>query len=157
MAKYSVNNGLGGTLQAITSTYKSLLSVTAATALLRRGKLYDVMFGTLGTPTDQTYEFDISRQTAVGTPTVVTPTALDPADVACGTVGNANMTAEPTVTASSSEFYLGINQRASYRWVAAPGSEILWPATNLAGLVMRTRSVSGGSATATTHFLFEEQ
>lgn len=157
MANYSVNNGLGGTLQAVTSTYKTLLAVTAQTTSLRRGKLYEVEFGTLGTPANQTYEFDISRQTAAGTSTAVTPNPLDPADVACFTVGSANFTAEGTITAASSLFYLGINQQASYRWIAAPGSELLWPATNLAGLAMRTRSVSGGTATATSQFYFQEQ
>lgn len=158
MANFSVNNGLGGTLQAITSTYKTLLSATAQTTSLKRGKLYDVMFGTLGTPADQSYEFDISRQTAASSGgTTVTPNPLDPADAAAFTVGTANPTGEGTITATSSLFYLGINQRASYRWVAAPGSEIVWPATNLAGLAIRTRSVSGGTATATAHFLFQEQ
>lgn len=157
MANYAVNNGLGGTLQAITSTYKTLLAVTAQTTSLRRIKVYDVMFGTLGTPADQTYEYDISRQTAAGTSTAATPNPLDPADAAAFTVGSVNFTAEPTITASSSVFYLGINQRASYRWVAAPGSELVGPATNLAGLALRTRSVSGGTATSTAEFLFQEQ
>lgn len=158
MAKYSVSNGLAGTLQAITSTYKTLLSVTAQTTSLKRGKLYDFSFGTLGTPADQSYEWDISKQTAASTGgSTVTPVPLDPADAACFTVGTANPTGEGTITATSSGFYLGTNQRASYRWVASPGSELLWPATNLAGLAMRTRSVSGGTATATSLFFFEEQ
>ena len=157
MAKFSVNNGLAGTLQATTSTYKSLLEVTAQTTSLKRGKLYDFTFGTLGTPADQSYEWDISRMTSIGTGTAATPVALDPADTAAFTVGTANHTAEPTVTAASSLFYLGANQRASYRWVAAPGSELLWPATNLNGVGLRTRSASGGTVTCTAHFLFEEQ
>lgn len=157
MANFSVNSGLAGTLQAITSTYKSLLEVTAQTTSLKRGKLYDFTFGTLGTPADQSYEWDISRMTTIGTGTAVTPVALDPADAAAFTVGTANHTVEPTVTATSSLFYLGTNQRASYRWVAAPGSELLWPATNLNGVGLRTRSVSGGTATSTAHFLFQEQ
>lgn len=152
MANYAASNGLAGTLQAITSTYKTLLALTAATATLRQGRLYDLEFGTLGTPANQTYEFDLSRQTAAGTSTAVTPVALNPNDAASGTVGSANFTAEGTITATSSMFYLGINQQASYRWVASPGSEIFWPATNLAGVALRTRSVSGGTATATAQF-----
>lgn len=157
MANYSVNNGLAGTLQAITSTYKSLLEITAQTTSLRRNKLYDLTFGTIGTPADMSYEWDVSRMTTIGTGTAVTPLALDPADAACFTVGTANHTVEPTVTATSSQFYLGANQRASYRWVCAPGSEIVGPATNLAGVGLRTRSVSGGTATATAQFWFQEQ
>jgi hypothetical protein len=157
MANYSVNNGLAGTLQAITSTYKSLTEATALTATPRRVKIFDVTFGTLGTPADQTYEFDISRATTIGTGTAAVPVPLDPADAAALTVGTVNHTVEPTVTATSSVFYLGINQRASYRWVAAPGSELVSPATALNGFVMRARSASGGTATATAAFLFQEQ
>ncbi|HEX3587794.1 MAG TPA: hypothetical protein VH024_17475 [Candidatus Angelobacter sp.] len=157
MANFSCNNGLGGSLQTITSAYKTLAEVTAQTTSLKRGKLYDVTFGTIGTPADQTYEWDISRATTVGTGTTVTPVAVDSADAAAFTVGSVNHTAEPTYTAASSLFYLGTNQRASYRWVAAPGSELMWPATNLNGLGLRTRSVSGGAATSTAHFLFQEQ
>lgn len=156
MPNYAASNGLAGTLQAITSTYKTLLALTAATATLRRGKIYDLMVGTLGTPADQTYEIDVSRQTAAGTSSAVTPNPLDPADVAAGTVGAANFTAEGTITAASSVLYLGINQRASYRWVAAPGGELVWPATNLNGLAVRARSVSGGTATVTAQAEFSE-
>lgn len=157
MADYASNNGLGGTLQAITSTYKTLLDVTAAATAMRRGKIYDLSIGTIGTAADQTYEWDISRQTIAPTATTVTPTALDPADAAFGGLSHANATVEGTITAASSVWYLGTNQRASYRWVAAPGSELVWPATASNGFALRTRSASGGTATATASFLFQEQ
>lgn len=157
MANFSVNNSAGAH-QTITATYKTLLDVTAVTSG-RRGKIYDVTFGTLGTPADQSYEWDISRVTALGTAgSNPVPAPLDPADSsAASTVGGADHTAEPTYTAATSMFYLATNQRASYRWVASPGSELVWPVTNLNGLGIRTRSVSGGSATASGHFLFQEQ
>lgn len=155
MALYSANNINAGTQQAISATYKSLMVLTAATATLRRAKVYDVLFGTNGTPADNYMEFDISRQTAAGTATALTPVALDPADTAAGTVGAANATVEGTVTAASSQFYLGYNQRASFRWVAAPGSELVIPATNLAGFAMRQRSAAY-TGTATVHAWFAE-
>lgn len=157
MAKFSGNNS-AGTHQAITSTYKTLIQVTAQTTSLKRGKLYDITFGTLGTPADQSYEWDVSRCTTLGTGGT-TPVAapLDPADAAAFTVVTVDVTAEPTITAATSQLYIAANQRASYRWVAAPGSELVWPATNLNGFALRTRSVSGGTATASGQFLFEEQ
>ena len=156
MADYAVNNGVVGTLQAISSTYKSLLVVNAI-ATPRRGKLYDITFGTLGTPADTTYQFDVSRTTAAGTATAtMVPAPLDPADAAASSASFCNYTGEPTYTAATSLFNLGINQRASYRWVAAPGSEMVWPATNLNGLGIRAQSASG-TATATGAFLFMEQ
>jgi hypothetical protein len=150
------NANAGATLQAITSTYKTIVEATSLTATPKRIRLYDITFGTLGTPADQTYEWDVSRATTIGTGTVCVPVLIDPADAAAFTVGTANHTVDPTYTASSSVFYLGTNQRASYRWVAAPGSEFVAPATALNGFGLRTRSVSGGTATATGTFLVNE-
>jgi hypothetical protein len=142
MAVYSSSNSLAGTQQATTSTYKTQLALTAATATLTRGLIQEIDVGTPGTPADNYLEYDISRQTAAGTSTAVTPVPLDTTSRAAGTVGSANFTAEGTITATSSVFYLALNQRASYRWVAAPGSELVIPAVNLAGLAIRARSAA---------------
>ena len=155
MALYSINNSNAGTQQSLSSSYKSLVILTEATATLRRFKIYDVLIGTDGTPADNTVDWDISRQTAAGTATASTPVALDPADTAAGTVGAVNATAEGTITASSSVFFVGVNQRASYRWVAAPGSELVAPATNLAGFALRAKS-PGYTGTATGTLYFQE-
>lgn len=157
MANYSANNiNAGATQQSIAATYKTLLALTAQTTSLRRFKIYDVLFGTNGVPSDNFMEYDISRQTAAGTSTASTPNPLDPADAAAFTVGSANFTAEGTITAASSVFYVGINQRASMRWVAAPGSELVAPATNLAGFAFRARS-GAYTSTATVTEMFAEQ
>lgn len=157
MAKYAASNLLGGTQQSMAATYKTLLSLNAASGTaLRRLKVYDLLIGTDGTPADNAMNWDVSRMTAAGTATAMTPNPLDPADGAALTVANANYTIEPTVTANSQLFGVGINQRASHRWVAAPGSEIVVPAVNLAGLVIRAKS-AGYTQTATTMALFEEQ
>lgn len=156
MANYSANNINAGTQQAIAAAYKTLLSLTAQTTSLRRIKIYDALMGTNGTPADNYVEYDISRQTAAGTSTSTTPNMLDPADAAAFTVGSSNFTAEGTITAASSVFYVGVNQRASYRWVAAPGSELVGPATNLAGFAFRARS-AGYTGTATVTEFFQEQ
>ena len=157
MANYALTNSNAGTQQAVSSTYKSLIGVAASSGTaLRRIKVYDILVGTNGTPADNYMEWDVSRQTAAGTGTSLTPNALDPADAAALSVCLANYTAEGTVTANSSVFYVGVNQRASYRWVAAPGSELVGPATNLAGFVGRTRS-GGYTSTATMTMLFQEQ
>jgi hypothetical protein len=156
MAKFAIGNDMAGTQQAISGTYKTLAAGWAVTAALRRQKVYDLLIGTNGTPADNYMEFDLSRQTADGTATAVTPTPLDPADGAMAGSSKANYTAEGTITAASSCFYIGLNQRASYRWVAAPGSEIVTPATNLAGWAVRARS-GGYTGTATLKALVEEQ
>jgi hypothetical protein len=142
MGIYSTNNRLGGTQQVLTTTYKTIVALTAATASLRRAQVVDIMFGTDGTlsATDCAVVYDVSRQTGAGTSTVVTPVALNPADAACDTVANVNFTAEGTITATSSLLTIALNQRASSRWFALPGSEMIIPATNLAGLALRALS-----------------
>lgn len=155
MALYSINNSNAGTQQSLGTGYKTLVALTAATASLRRFKIYDVLIGTDGTPADNVIDWDISRQTAAGTSTASTPLPLDPADTAAGTIGSVNFTAEGTITASSSVFFVGVNQRASYRWVAAPGSELVAPATNLNGFALRAKS-PGYTGTATGTLYFQE-
>lgn len=163
MANYAVTNStLGGTgaQQAMTTTYKTLCAVyastTGTTSLVRRGKVYDVMFGTNGTPADNAMEFDIARLTSPSTSALVTANPLNPADSAMASGSIANSTTEGTFSSSGEVFYIGINQRASYRWVAAPGSELVWPATSSAGLAIRARSPAYTS-TATATILVQEQ
>jgi hypothetical protein len=163
MARYSVVNsttGGTGTQQAMTTTYKTLCSVYASTtgtaSLVRRGKLYDILIGTNGTPADNAMEFVVARLTAPSTSFLVSANPLDPADAAAASGVNANSTTEGTFTSSAEVWYVGINQRASYRWVAAPGSELMYPATSSAGLGLRAKSPAyTGTATGTIYF--EEQ
>lgn len=157
MARYATSNTIGGTQQAVSTSYKTLVAAFASSGTaVRRGKVYDVLVGTNGTPADNYMEWDISRQTADGTATTVTPLAIDPADSAMLGVSKANYTVEGTITANSSVFYVGVNQRASYRWVAAPGGELVYPATNLNGFALRVKS-GGYTGTATGMLHVEEQ
>lgn len=161
MANYATSNSLGGTQQAVSSTYKTLLNVySLSTTSARRGRIYDLLVGTNGTPADNYMEWDISRfsATAILTATAVTPNPLDIADAVFLGGSTANATTENTYVnngVGASVFYVGVNQRASYRWVAAPGSELVYPATTLAGLGGRTRS-GGYTGTATMQFYANE-
>ena len=155
MANYAISNStLGGvgTQQAMTTTYKTLVcvyaSTTGTTSLVRRGKIYDILVGTNGTPADNAMEFAMSRMTAPSTSSIVSAQPLDMADAVMASGAVANSTTEGTFTSSAEVFYVGINQRASYRWVAAPGSEIVYPATSSAGVALRAKSPSyTGTAT----------
>lgn len=157
MANYFTSNQIAGTPQAMTTTYKTVNSVYSSSATaVRRGKVYDVLVGVDGTPADNAMRWDISRQTAAGTATTVTALPLDPADAAALSITTANSTAEPTITATSSVFNVAVNQRASFRWVAAPGSELVYPATNLAGFALRANSPAY-TGTVTGAMYFQEQ
>jgi hypothetical protein len=147
MGLYATNNRLGGTQQAISTGYKTQVQLTAATASLRRGCLVDLRVGPAGAPaaTDRGINFDVSRTTGtLGTGTTATPVALNPADAASDTVARINMTIETAgITAASSMLMLALNQRASQRWIAAPGEELIWPATDLSGIVIRALAATG--------------
>jgi hypothetical protein len=147
MAIYAVSNQLGGTPQNLSSSYKTILGVTAATGAttLRRGWLYEFEIGADAAPnsTDCPISWDVSVQTAAGTSTSVTPNPVDVGggDAAALLTYAANYTAEPTITANSSLFYLGLNQRASQRWIARDEkSAIVIPAVNLKGVACRAKS-----------------
>lgn len=156
MANYSISNTLAGSEQNVTTSYKTLTAVTSLSATqARRGQIYDIMVGTDGTPADNAMIYDISRQTAAGTSTAATPVPLNPADAAMLGGGTVNYTAEGTVTAASSVWSIAVNQRASYRWVAAPGSELVYPATNLNGFALRAKS-PGYTGTAVGTILVTE-
>lgn len=154
MAGYAASNLLGGTQQAISTSYKTLLGIAASNATaLRRIAVYDFVVGTDGTPADQAMTYDVSRETAAGTRTSVTPNPLVSADTAFLGAAGANTTSEGTVTANSSLWGMGINQRATHRWVAFPGGELVIPATNANGLCFRAKSPGyTGTAVCEAHF-----
>jgi len=140
-----------------TTTFKTAGHVRAPAASMRRIKFYDLLVGAGGAPADNVLEFNAIRTTANGTDTSVTPTPLDPADAACVATFGSNATVESaSFTAGTDLIDEFLNQRASYRWVANPGSEIVIPATANNGLAIRALSPAytgsfGGSC------LFEEQ
>jgi hypothetical protein len=154
MGMYAVNNRQAGTQQNITTTFKSQISVTAQTTGLRRGNLAEIIVGPDGAPnaTDCQIVHDITRCSGtIGTGTSATPSPLNPADAASATVGTVNFTIE-TATTTTSLWQVGLNQRASQRWIAAPGQELIWAATNLVGLL--TRALSPTNAVPVNHHVF---
>jgi hypothetical protein len=151
MAKYTVNNSPLASQQALTTTYKTLAALYCS-ATTRRFKIYEFEIGTNAVPADNVLEWDISRQTAAGTATAFTPNKLDQADGTSVTTVGVNATAEGTITAASSVFYQGINQRTSYRWIAREGCELVAPAVNLSGFALRAQAaVYTGTGTATVY------
>ena len=153
MALYTTNNKLNATPSQtnLATTFTAaghILSLTAATtsgnATLRRAFIYEFDIGADGLPntTDCAIQWDISRQTSLGTGVSMTVNPLDPVDAPTGTIATGNYTIIPIITATSSVWQLAANQRASYRWVVNPGGpgELVIPNTNVAGLVIRALS-----------------
>lgn len=143
MAIFTTNNRLAGTQQNLSSSFKTIMSLTAATASLNRARIFEWEVGADGAPnaTDCAIVYDWSRQTAAGTSTSATPNPLDPADTASDMVCSVNFTAEGTITAASSLMSIALNQRNSQRWIARDdASAMIIPATNLAGIAARALS-----------------
>lgn len=162
MALYAISNQNAGSAQNLSSSYKSILSVTAATGAttLRRGWLYEFEVGADNVPnaTDCPISWDISVQTTVGTQTSLTANPIDVGggDAAALLVYGANVTIEPTVTASSSLFYMGLNQRASQRVIFRDEkSSLIIPAVNLKGLAMRAKSPNYASTVGWQAYISE--
>lgn len=155
MAKYTVGNTHAGTQQNLTTSYKTQVALTAATGAttLRRAWIYEFNVGADGTAADNVIRYKADRQTTVGTGTTATPSPILPGDAAALIVATVCHTAEPTVTSATQLVLISVNQRASYRWVAAPGGELVVPATNVAGIGLRANSPAYASTvTANVHF-----
>ena len=87
-------------------------------------KMYDLIIGSDATPADLAGEFVVNRCTDTGTGgTAVTPepTSIQTAAASATATGGTYTTAQPTDTANCDLLMIGLNQRATFRWVAAPG------------------------------------
>lgn len=109
--------------------------ITGATTT--RDRLYEFAVGSDATPADAGVKFSWRRTSARGTQSAtVTPTAIDSADPASVSTYDTAWNVNPTITASSDLYQWAQNQRATFRWIAAPDSELVIPATSGAGLAL---------------------
>lgn len=142
MAQYGTNNLQAGSPQTLTSTAKSIIGVTAATATLRRAFITEYKMGAAQIPNAADCEivWDLVRtNTSIGTGSAATPTPVDSVDAASGTVSTVNLTAEPTIGVSLD--VIPLNQRNSQQWQARDDkSRLVVPATNLNGISLRAKS-----------------
>ena len=113
----------------------------------RRLKLYDFTIGVESAPASFANLWQWKRFTAPGTSTAVVPNPLDLADPAALGEAGQNNTVEPTYTVIMAS--KALNQQATYRWLAAPGAEIIIPATNNAGLGIQTTTTGSAGASGT--------
>lgn len=132
----------------------SILGITSTSAI--RPCIYDILIGSDATPADNAWEFVLQRYTAAGTATSFTPVALDPGDPASTASSGYAHTVEPTYTASALLLNGAVNQRATFRWVAAPGGELKCPATASNGIGCQSITVAGSAINTVVAFHFEE-
>ena len=146
MPRYAVE------LNDTTGASTTLGSIVSQTSGLRRHFIYDLVFGSEASPTDSVNLWQVARITTAGTSTGVIPKPLDLADPACSAACGENHSGEPTYTSSEIMLSIPLNTRATFRWVAAPGSELVGPATNAAGFGFKTPTASSTAGTVTMLF-----
>lgn len=179
MANFAITNstamGGGNSQQNLTTTYKTQIVIGNSTATTatngwagnRRIKINDIIIGTNGTPADNEIEWDLVLVTLGTTPAGITGTlisslssafTLDPADTTLQAAIQINSTGEVGITAVTEKWYLGGNQRASFRDVVNPGFEFIVPANSSAGsnaFALRARS-AGYTSTVTCTIIGSE-
>lgn len=138
-------------LRRTASTTASVGSITADATRPRRFRLYDILVGSEASPADNAFLYRLRRCTAAGTSTGVTPRNLDPASATTELDAGENHTVEPTYTAGSELLFIPVNQRATMRWVAVPGAELVMPATASNGIGVETPSAGTVVVTVTAY------
>ncbi len=122
--------------QTVAGTTDTTLTLEIASST--RFKIFEFTSSfTLATPTDNLLTATAQRfVTADGAGTARTPNPLDPADAAAITTCLQNHTTEPTTYTTDEEVWgpIGQHMRATYRWVAAPGKEIISSVTASTGV-----------------------
>ena len=153
MSGYVLTNTMAGSLQAIATTYKSLLRPVTGASNTKRLRIYELSFASVSVPnaTDCQVQVDLTfcDGTTAGTGTAATPLPNDqgvaigtPADVAIATAV-VNYSAEPTVfTQADCWFNHGFNQRSGIMWQTVPEKGIQVPRTASVGPAMRALSTN---------------
>lgn len=132
-----------------TASVRAIVAARCDGTTLGRGAVYDYMVGTVTTPADNVFEQELARVSTAGTASAVTPSPLDVADTAAIFDASDTYTVDPTIGVLLMR--LPLNHRASYRWVAAPGGELVWPATANNGIAGVLASASATDFSATIH------
>ena len=131
----------------------ALAAIETPVSNLRRVKLYDMILGSEATPADNAFLYTVGRTTAAGTGSSVTPSPLDLADAISVALAKEALTTNGT--AGVNLMAIPLNQRATFRWVAAPGGELIIPNTTVAGIDVNTPTAGGLVAISGT-FHFQE-
>jgi hypothetical protein len=140
MSGFTVNNEMAGSAQNLTTTYKTQIMLGVPASLPRRMRVFEIELSATGVPnaTDCPIQGDFLWCTGavIGTNTAATPWPKD-SGTAIGTQvdtavskGYINWSAEPTVYGvANSWWFRAFNQRSGVLWQAAPGHEIVLPAS----------------------------
>jgi hypothetical protein len=144
-----------GVKQGTVTTTSNFCGVFLAATTIRP-KVFEFEFGSSVAPADYASNVQLMRMTTAvptGGNIAVAGLALDPGDPASIATGYSANTGGTTL--SSILLQIGVNMRATFRWVAAPGKEIVLPATNPVGVGLCV-SAQSTSYTPDATLLWEE-
>ena len=119
-----------------------------------RARIYDLVFSQGGTAADNVVRWEVMRAgTASATGAAAVENPLDPDAPAANILSEEEITASGTVQADSQVLDFDLNQRATFRWVAAPGGEIVIPASATESYFFNCSSAAyTGVARVTAHW-----
>ena len=137
-------------LVTVSGAPDSLMALNGVAAV--RGKVFDFGFGGTGTPADNATRWRVARSTtAAASGTAITEVGLDGLAPAAQLIGNSNITSEPGYEEELVD--IGLNARASWRWVAAPDAELFVPADATSAFGIEPTNASGVQARGYIHWL----
>jgi hypothetical protein len=138
MAKFTAS-GVSG---AITTTLKSAVGIRQPAAATNSIQIYTLVIGSAATTADANVEYVVQRYSTAGTSTAVTPADVEDTGATAATVAGQTFTAEPTVVTNSILWDNGLNQRATYTIVWAPGYEWRIGVTNTRQVTLAAKHAS---------------
>ena len=147
---------VGVTLQRTASTTLDVGSVITASSNPRRFKLIDFTVGSEAPPADNPFLWQIFARTGAATGgTAPTISHLDQSDTIASTlVANQAPSANGAGGSTAPLVSVPLNQRATYRWVAAPYEEMVSSNANSNGFAAATPTSS--AVAVTTSWVMDE-
>lgn len=117
-----------------TTSVRTIVNARADASAASRGRVYDYEVGMVTAPnaTDAQFDHMLYRSSTAGTAAALTLNPNDPADAAAVNDASDTYTVDPTIGVVLHRFPM--NQRATWRWVAAPGGGFVWPGTASNGI-----------------------
>jgi hypothetical protein len=149
---------VGVSFQRTASATLDVGSLLTAAAAARRYKLLDFTLGSEATPSDVAFLWQLFRRTGTATAgSAPSITNLDQGDTIASTlVANQAPTVNGAGGSTAPLISVALNQRATYRWVAAPGSELVTNATASQGYAFATPT-AGALVAVTASAIADEQ
>ena len=120
-----------------TDAIGELLGTTAV-----RARIYDLVMGHASAPADTAIRWEVARATTSATGTAAVEVSLDTDGPDAECLVEEEVTVGPTVTADNQLLDMDLNQRATFRWIAAPDAEFMVPASATGAIFFNASSAT---------------